>query len=214
MHADNLDFAVRLSKAIAAQFGKDCEVVVYDLKSCPAEHSIIAIENGHVSGRQLGDVPSRIVLETLKTNSGRARDRLSFLTRGRNGKMLKSSNVYLRDENGEIIGMLAINFDISLMVAVNHALKDLTREGMDGFGKTDTITVTALLDDLIDQSIQLVGKPVPLMNKDDKIRAIRYLNDSGAFLITKSGLKVCETFKISKYTLYSYIDAVKMRSQK
>ncbi len=210
MHADNLDFAVRLSKAIAAQFGKDCEVVVYDLKSCPAEHSIIAIENGHVSGRQLGDGPSRIVLETLKTNSGRARDRLSFLTRGRNGKMLKSSNVYLRDENGEIIGMLAINFDISLMVAVNHALK----EGMDGFGKTDTITVTALLDDLIDQSIQLVGKPVPLMNKDDKIRAIRYLNDSGAFLITKSGLKVCETFKISKYTLYSYIDAVKMRSQK
>lgn len=161
MHADNLDFAVRLSKAIAAQFGKDCEVVVYDLKSCPAEHSIIAIENGHVSGRQLGDGPSRIVLETLKTNSGRARDRLSFLTRGRNGKMLKSSNVYLRDENGEIIGMLAINFDISLMVAVNHALKDLTREGMDGFGKTDTITVTALLDDLIDQSIQLVGKPVP-----------------------------------------------------
>ena len=210
MHADNLDFAVRLSKAIAAQFGKDCEVVVYDLKSCPAEHSIIAIENGHVSGRQLGDGPSRIVLETLKTNSGRARDRLSFLTRGRNGKMLKSSNVYLRDENGEIIGMLAINFDISLMVAVNHALK----EGMDGFGKTDTITVTALLDDLIDQSIQLVGKPVPLMNKDDKSRAIRYLNDSGAFLITKSGLKVCETFKISKYTLYSYIDAVKMRSQK
>ena len=52
------------------------------------------------------------------------------------------------------------------------------------------------------------------MNKDDKIRAIRYLNDSGAFLITKSGLKVCETFKISKYSLYSYIDAVKIRNQK
>ena len=158
MHADNLDFAVRLSKAIAAQFGKDCEVVVYDLKSCPAEHSIIAIENGHVSGRHLGDGPSHIVLDALKTKNGRAKDRLAFLTKGRNGKILKSSNVYLRDENGEIIGMLAINFDISLMVAMKHALKDLTKEGPSGSGTSDTTSVTALLDDLIDQSIQLVGK--------------------------------------------------------
>lgn len=209
MHADNLDFAVRLSKAIAAQFGKDCEVVVYDLKSCPAEHSIIAIENGHVSGRHPGDGPSHIVLDALKTKNGHAKDRLAFLTKGRNGKILKSSNVYLRDENGEIIGMLAINFDISLMVAMKHALKDLTKEGPSGSGTSDTTSVTALLDDLIDQSIQLVGKPVALMNKDDKVRAIRYLNDSGAFLITKSGPKVCATFGISKYTLYSYIDAVK-----
>ncbi|MDD5860800.1 MAG: helix-turn-helix transcriptional regulator [Eubacteriales bacterium] len=209
MHADNLDFAVRLSKAIAAQFGKDCEVVVYDLKSCPAEHSIVAIENGHVSGRRCGDGPSRLVLDALETKNGRAKDRLAFLTKGRNGKILKSSNVYLRDENGEIIGMLAINYDISLMVAMQHALKDLTKEGPDEIRRSEMISVTALLDELIDQSIQLVGKPIALMNKSDKVRAIRYLKDSGAFLITKSGPKVCEIFGISKYTLYSYIDALK-----
>lgn len=209
MHADNLDFAVRLSKAIAAQFGKDCEVVVYDLKSCPAEHSIVAIENGHVSGRRCGDGPSRLVLDALETKNGRAKDRLAFLTKGRNGKILKSSNVYLRDENGEIIGMLAINYDISLMVAMQHALKDLTKEGPDEIRQSEMTSVTALLDELIDQSIQLVGKPIALMNKSDKVRAIRYLKDSGAFLITKSGPKVCEIFGISKYTLYSYIDALK-----
>ncbi|MGN0256706.1 MAG: transcriptional regulator [Chordicoccus sp.] len=209
MHADNLDFAVRLSKAIAAQFGKDCEVVVYDLKSCPAEHSIVAIENGHVSGRRCGDGPSRLVLDALETKNGRAKDRLAFLTKGRNGKILKSSNVYLRDENGEIIGMLAINYDISLMVAMQHALKDLTKEGPDEIRQSEMTSVTTLLDELIDQSIQLVGKPIALMNKSDKVRAIRYLKDSGAFLITKSGPKVCEIFGISKYTLYSYIDALK-----
>ena len=162
MHADNLDFAVRLSKAIAAQFGKDCEVVVYDLKSCPAEHSIVAIENGHVSGRRCGDGPSRLVLDALETKNGRAKDRLAFLTKGRNGKILKSSNVYLRDENGEIIGMLAINYDISLMVAMQHALKDLTKEGPDEIRRSEMTSVTALLDELIDQSIQLVGKPFQL----------------------------------------------------
>ena len=52
----------------------------------------------------------------------------------------------------------------------------------------------------------LVGKPVALMNKDDKVRAIQFLNKSGAFLVTKSGDKVAKYFGISKYTLYSYID--------
>ena len=65
------------------------------------------------------------------------------------------------------------------------------------------------LDDLIEQSVALVGKPVAMMTKDDKIRAIQFLNNAGAFLVTKSGDKVSKHFGISKYTLYSYIDAKK-----
>ena len=72
--------------------------------------------------------------------------------------------------------------------------------------------VADLLDDLIEQSVQLVGTPVTLMTKDDKVRAIRYLNDTGAFLITKSGPKVCKYFGISKYTLYNYLDEAKSGS--
>ena len=41
------------------------------------------------------------------------------------------------------------------------------------------------------------------MNKEDKVRAIRYLNDAGAMLITKSGDRISSYFGISKYTLYS-----------
>jgi predicted transcriptional regulator YheO len=70
-------------------------------------------------------------------------------------------------------------------------------------------SVTELLDALIEQSIAAVGKPAALMTKADKIQAVRFLNDSGAFLITKSSDKVCKIFGISKYTLYKYIDEVK-----
>ena len=59
---------------------------------------------------------------------------------------------------------------------------------------------------LIEQSVALVGKPVALMNKDDKVRAIQFLSRHGAFLVTKSGDKIAKHFGISKYTLYSYID--------
>ena len=71
-----------------------------------------------------------------------------------------------------------------------------------------------VLDELVEQSVALVGKPVALMNKDDKIKAIRFLNESGAFLVTKSGDKVAKYFGISKYTLYSYIDANKQQEEK
>ena len=66
--------------------------------------------------------------------------------------------------------------------------------------------------ELLEQSVKLVGVPVPFMTKEDKIRAIRYLNDAGAFLITKSGDRVSKFFGISKYTLYSYLDEAKQSS--
>ena len=55
--------------------------------------------------------------------------------------------------------------------------------------------------------LAMAGKPVALMNKDDRMRAVRFLNEHGAFLITKSSDKVAKFFGISKYTLYSYIDS-------
>ena len=47
------------------------------------------------------------------------------------------------------------------------------------------------------------------MNKEEKIQAIQFLRDAGAFLITKSGDKVSNFYGISKFTLYSYIDQSK-----
>ena len=66
--------------------------------------------------------------------------------------------------------------------------------------------VTDLLDSLIEQSVLMIGKPAALMNKEEKVAAIQFLNDAGAFLITKSGDKISKYFGISKFTLYSYID--------
>ena len=74
--------------------------------------------------------------------------------------------------------------------------------------------IKAKADELIEQSVALVGKPAALMNKDDKIKAIQFLNKAGAFLVTKSGDKVAKYFGISKYTLYSYIDANKQQEEK
>lgn len=213
MNASLIQFLLRLAKALSAQFGPNCEVVIHDLLSNDPDSSIVVIENGHVSGRKVGDGPSHVVLEALSHSSGEIpEDRLCYLAKTRDGKTLKSTTIYIRDENDAPIGIFSINYDITLMLAMEDALHQFTAtapEEPDSAPEAITQNVSDLLDELIKQSVKRVGKPVALMTKEDKVKAIRFLNDTGAFLITKSGGRVCKYFGISKYTLYSYIEAAK-----
>ena len=206
----DLDFLERLSKAIAAQFGENCEVAVHDLLTGDREHTVALIENGHVTHRQKGDGPSRVVLEALKSEDPNAlKDSAGYLMRTHDGRILKCATVYIRDENGMPEGIFSINYDVTELLTAEHAIGSLLHHQEEEKKTPERIpqSVNELLDDLIEQSVQLVGKPVAMMNKDDKVKAIAFLNKAGAFLITRSGDKVSKYFGISKYTLYSYIDA-------
>ena len=196
----------KLAKGIAAQFGSDCEVVVHRLSEETMEHSIVAIENGHVTGRKVGDGPSHVVLEQLgKKIDPNLNDHLCYLTRTRDGKLLKSSSIYIRGDDGQVGAIFCINFDISALSMVEHSISELVspKEVSQKEPERITLNVSDLLDDLILQSVELVGKPVALMTKE---KAIQFLNQNGALLITKSGDKIAKHFGISKYTLYSYLD--------
>ena len=209
-----LGFLKQLAHGLTAQFGSSCEVVIHDLTKKNLDKSIVYIENGHVSNRHAGDGPSGIVLETLRSDPAKIKDRLAYLTRTEDGRILKSSTLYIRDENGKAAYIFSINYDITALLAVENAVHGLVQtepEGSAENGSPDapqTIThnVTELLDLLIEQAIAKVGKPVALMNKDDKTAVVQYLNNAGAFLITKSGDKVSSLLGISKFTLYSYMD--------
>lgn len=201
-----LELLRQVATGIAAQFGSDCEVVVHDLSRHP-DHSIVHIVNGHVSGRKVGDGASTVVLEQMESNDPEPKDHLCYLTKTPDGKILKSSTVYIRNGKGRVSAILSINYDISRLLMVEGALRELVTTQEPAQSEPEKIVnVNDLLEDLIQQSVALVGKPVALMNKDDKVRAIRFLNQNGAFLVTKSGDKIAKYFGISKYTLYSYID--------
>jgi len=204
--AFEIPFWEQLVKGITGHFGSNCEVVIHDLTE-ETEHTIIYIENGHVSGRSKGDGSSRVVLEALSKDGSELSDRIGYLTQTDNGKILKSSTIYIKDDAGKVLGVFAINYDITNLMMADYALQNLISTS-DDVETPEKINkgVSELLDDLIQQSVALIGKPVPQMNRDDKIRAIRFLQDAGAFLITKSGDRVSKFFGISKYTLYNYID--------
>lgn len=206
-----LEMLIDIADGIAKEFGQNCEVAIHDL-SGDLENSIVYIINGHVTNRHAGSGTSKIVLETMHKDPSAIKDHLGYLSRTSEGRILKSSTVFIRDENQKVHFILSINYDITELLSVSHAIRDLiTPDESPEFEQPEQIAnnVNDLLDNLIKQSVSLVGKPVALMSKEDKIKAIQFLNDSGAFLVTKSGNKVSEYFGISKFTMYSYINEIK-----
>lgn len=210
-----LDFLKQLAHGLAVQFGSSCEIVIHDLTRKDLDRSIVYIENGEVSNRHTGDGPSGIVLETLRSDPAKIRDRLAYLTKTEDGRILKSSTMYIRDDHGNIAYIFSLNYDITVLLTIESAIHSLTHTEPENPSdreaqgpRTITHNVTELLDQLIEQAIARVGKPVALMNKDDKIAVVQYLNNAGAFLITKSGDKISSLLGISKFTLYSYMDKV------
>ena len=206
-----LDFLKQLAHGLAIQFGSSCEIAIHDLKTKDLERSIVYIENGHVSNRQTGDGPSGIVLETLQSDPSTIHDKLSYLTKTEDGRILKSSTFYIRDDDGSISYIFSLNYDITAFTAASTAIQSLiaTKDNLpDLTGDSPrqiTHNVNELLDMLIEQAVAKVGKPVAMMNKDDKVAVVQYLDHAGAFLITKSGDKVSSYLGISKFTLYSYM---------
>lgn len=206
-----LDFLKQLAHGLAIQFGSSCEIAIHDLKTKDLEKSIVYIENGHISNRQIGDGPSGIVLETLQSDPSTIHDKLSYLTKTEDGRILKSSTFYIRDDEGSISYIFSLNYDITAFTAASTAIQSLiaTKDKLpDLTGDSPrqiTHNINELLDLLIEQAVAKVGKPVAMMNKDDKVAVVQYLDHAGAFLITKSGDKVSSYLGISKFTLYSYM---------
>jgi len=87
--------------------------VVHDVAAKHPEHSIVIIENGHVTGRKVGDGASHVAMEQVRNADAQPMDHLSYLTKTPDGKILKSSTMYIRGKGGKVVAILGINYDIA-----------------------------------------------------------------------------------------------------
>jgi predicted transcriptional regulator YheO len=149
------------------------------------------------------------------------RDRYNYINFTKRARILRSSSKYFCDENGTVVGSLCINFDITDLVqaqkTINYSAFLDNAENTEPIaisgGNTDgntkevfTNNVDELLDIMLADTVNMIGKPVEAFTKDDKVHAIRYLDKKGAFLIKKSADKAADFFSISKFTLYNYLE--------
>lgn len=194
---------------IENHFGKSNEVVLHDW-SCPYEHTIVDIRNGSVTKRKVGDCGSSLGLEIMRgTNKGD--NYYNYITNTKDGKVLRSSTLYIRNSKNEIIGALCINTDISETMKWENWLKeynqyDINQKHSEEFFAND---INEIFDYYVDNAQITIGKPVSLMNKEEKINFLSIMDKRGAFLISKSSEKMCNILGVSKFTLYKYLEAAR-----
>lgn len=212
---DKMDVGIlkQVVNLIEKQFGSNCEVVLHDL-SRPYDSTIIDIRNGQITGRKVGDCGSNLGLEVIR-GTVKDGDRFNYFT-NRDGKTLRSSSIYLKDEKGEIRYALCVNVDITESIKLESYLHNQNRyyladsensivDGEEFFVNN----VHDLIENMLESGINHIGKPVKEMNKEDKTRLIEHLDKKGVFLIAKSWERVSETLGITRYAFYNMLDAVR-----
>ncbi len=196
--------------SLTRALGDDVEIVLHELSH--PQDSAIAIE-GNITGRKVGAPLTDLVLRVLR--QGRVeRDLINYPNRTSDGKVLRSSTIFVRDERREVIGCLCINFDITRWVVAKHVVEGYCRtEPLDDkTHETFTQDIEALLRSNIEDVIRQEGMPVAMMKKEDKLKVVKSLDERGVFLIKGAVEAVANVLRVSRYTIYNYLDET--RNQK
>ena len=113
----------KIMQGIARHFGDNCEVVLHDFAKDP-DHTILAIENGHVTNRRAGGPITSHGLEIIR-GVKTPTDQFNYINQSQNGKLLRSTSIYLYDDDDKVIGSICINLDITSLIATRNMLDTL-----------------------------------------------------------------------------------------
>ena len=207
---------IPIAETISATFGNYCEVVVHDFSG--PNHSIIFIANGHVTGRKTGDPITDFALASLREEGfGKHREDklLNYKTKTKDGRILKSSSVFIKDEKNNIIGCLCINYDMTTHLMFENVMKEFCNINELNEEKEETFVsdVDEILDSIISKAIEEINKPVSLMQKEDNIRVVEIVDKKGGFMIKGSIDQLAHRLNVSRYTIYNYLDELKVRKR-
>ncbi len=201
-----------IAQGLAATLGDRCEVVIHDLSDWSnLDHTILTIA-GDITGRQVGGPPTDIVLRKLRAQD-QLPDVMIYTSTTRDGRVLKSSTTFIRNERGKVVAAFCINLDITQLLAAKAALDSFCLVGQENvrldspevFGSV----VAETLDGMLDDAIRASGKLIPHMDKEDKVGVVRYLERRGGFLIRGAVDQVARRLAVSRYTVYNYLNEVR-----
>ena len=185
---------------LAKLFGTGCEFVIHSLSSL--EESVMAIENGHVSGRNIGSPITDLALEIVEKSKNQE-NMEPYYSISYKGERLRSitTPIYNKDK---LIGLICVNINLDMKVSEFASI----------FEYNDKITATTSseylgnsVEDMIKNLLEKVEQEVLLdsnIPNQDKNKVIIYkLDEKGFFKLRGSIETLAEHLKISPHTIYA-----------
>jgi predicted transcriptional regulator YheO len=217
---NTLQSYIQLVNFLGQAMGPNCEVVLHDLTD--PDNAIIAIANGHISGRTIGGPTTDLVLKIMKEGLEEGKAFVAnYNARVKGTNICRSSSFFIRDKNDKIIGVLCINVDISSFVETRKLLDSLisceaqTHES--GKAIDNGVDVFEHLHSSVDDVLTSIISPVlnqyevtpDRMSLDEKVDAVKQLNEKGLFLLKGGVSELARHMQISEPTIYRYLNKIK-----
>lgn len=193
--------------ALRTTIPANTEAVLHDLTR--PEASVIAIVNGHVSGRKKGDAllsgpDDDMGFLGLLEASIRHRTFSGYVSKTASGKRLNSASTIYYGEGGTPLVAFCINVD---METVNQLKRDLDYlflpAGMDEEpeGKSSNISIQTL-----DEVLQRYRQTGSENKIDFRRRVVSDIHGMGFFKIKGSVNHVARMLGVTRYTIYNYLE--------
>lgn len=216
-----LDSYIPMVEFLGKALGDHCEVVLHDVTN--PETSIIAIANGHLSGRHIGGSLTDFTLRLLQQAKKKPlRYVANYQGKGSTGHVFRSSSYFIKDHDGVIIGVLCLNYDIQPYLQARHAidhivLSDFSLPGMmanvekadeDAFENLYK-TAADTIHSMIIQRLQQYPVEGKRLSVGERMELVQQLHDDGLFLLKGSIPALAEEMGVSEPTIYRYLSRIR-----
>jgi predicted transcriptional regulator YheO len=188
---------------LTRSLGANYEIVLHDYRI--PDRSVVAVA-GKVTERRVGSAMSEIGL-SIMAEGNEAQDRLNYLAKAPNGRIINSSTIVLRDEKRKVFGALCINMDVT---AIRHAAAILdTLSG--NYSDPKPTTFTNDIRDVIDAALREVldGRASAPLSRQDRLEVIRALDARGIFNVKRAMGRVAAALSVSRATAYLCLQMVR-----
>lgn len=198
--------------------GRNTEIVLHDLEH--PERSVLAIANGHITGRVPGSpvlaVPAEDRgLRALVNDNAPGGDNTptviaDYPTLGKNGQTLRSATALYRDSNGQPFAALCVNTDNSELLAAKRCLDSLLNsQDTPPPAAEESADMAQLMADIIADSLSELNDNQRLSRKQAKLAAVRKMQERGMFIVKGGIEKAAAALGVTRYTIYNYLDEIR-----
>jgi predicted transcriptional regulator YheO len=221
---DPVEAAKSIVEFLGKACGENCEVVLQDLRE--DKMGIIAIANGHISGRKVGSPPTDLALHLVAQGIWKTTDYIcNYEGKTRDNRILHSSTFFLKNRSKDkLLGMLCINIDTSKYTQISEAVLRLTGLNLINAGQSPKAedhpsppvveNFYENMEEIIKSVLQELGLgdiPNPRFSQEDRLVIIERLMEQGIFLLRGSISSVAEKLRCSEASMYRYIAMVNKR---
>ncbi|MDH0300850.1 MULTISPECIES: PAS domain-containing protein [unclassified Pseudomonas] len=204
-------------QALASVAPRNVEILLHDLDH--PEHSVVAIANGHLSGRQVGspilaapeqDQGFKALMQASADQQGCEPVVLPDYPTTLKGRSLRSATAIFRDSAGQPFASLCVNTDVTGLDAAMAFLQHFQPLGATPTASGEPADMAVLMAEIIQGALQRSGQG--RMSKQAKVDAVRVMQERGLFIVKGGVEKAAQALGVTRYTIYNYLEQLRGES--